>query len=429
MAEALTLNIGLNKVLELYNNDKARFPLHRFFTKITTPLLKKLLVGYLKTCGLPNITALSKPGKIAVFLKHLHADVEQCGLKRFVTKAELTSANVFIAMSNVIRGQRALSLVHLIAMRDALSSRLKKKFSNDALVKSGMEVGMDSIYRNRANWYAILNKLFESDKMVKRGDFYKKMQSGRGSSVMKHFETIIDNDQKQGLDSLLVINETERQCLVGIKGKDYAEAPEPYKIRHATIEDGPQMKKLIKKALIAECADDVDLNEYYTHFFVGNLNEFAVCEFKGILIGFRQIAFDGILIDYVIPISKREATRVREANSCASGLVYILPKHNAKKLVYPLDCLLVKDIVKIKGGKKRIYARPSTELGETLCLKIGYKLVGFDNNHNRHYYDQTKKPPVYAIEAGALLKNTEKKLNGVMVPYEFCHTPHNLPSR
>ena len=416
MANITRVDMTLSDVLELYENAKRPFPLHRFFTRITNPLLKELLKAYLKLCGFPHLNTLNEHGKATEFLEKLHADIEQCGLKRFVTKVDLTSANLYISMSNILRSQRNLSLVYLIAMQHVLP----KKFSNDALVKSGMEIGVDPVYRNRVNWYAVLNELLESGKMMKRGDFYNVMKSGRGTSVMKHFEKVIEKDREQGLDSLLIIHETEREYLVGIKGKEYAELPAPYKIRHATLEDGPQMKKLIKKALIAEGAEDVDLDEYYDHFFVGNLNEFVVCELKGVIVGFRQIAFDGILIDYTIPISKRESTRVREGNSCASGLVYIHPKHSGKKLVYPLDYLLVKDIVKLNGEKTRVYARPSTALGEKLCIKIGYTFVGFDNNPGRHYYDKTKKPPVYAIKAGTLLKNTEKKLKEVSAPYEFC---------
>jgi len=409
------LNTDLNKVLALYENDKDHFPLHRFFTRITNPLLRELLRAYLKKCGFLHVNSLNKPGKAEDFLKKLHADVERCGLKRFITKTELALANVYTIMSNTIRSQRALSLVYLVAMQH----KLPKKFSNDALVKRGMEIGVDPVYRNRVNLYAILNKILESDKMVKRGDFYNLMTSGRGSSNMKLFERIIDNDQGRGNDSLLVIYETERKYLVGIKGKEYAELPTPYKIRHAAPEDGPQMKKLIKKALIAEGMTSVNPTKYFKSFFLKHPNEFVICEFNGRIVGFRQIIFGRGVVEFKVQFEEGLFKNTYDGVSC-SGLVYITKGHTGKGLLHPLEYFLVKSLIELKGEDETIYARPVTEIGETLLIKIGYKFIGYDTDPGRPYYDAAKEPPMYSIKAGTLLKNTEKKLKEIKVPYEFC---------
>jgi len=209
------LNITLLEVLEMYEEDKDTFPLHRFYTKLTSPLAKCLYKSYFISYDFINKDF--KDDKNANrFLKYLYSDVITHGFKRFLDDIKLPAENFYNFHRRIMGGHAAVSLVYILAMVSAL-----EQFSKEA-VSDNINVEFAQHLHNRGNLYRVLNVLLKATIKVPITSLCSDISIA--SCSRSTVEKIIKKEARNKQDSLIFIDETENIDFIGLKGREYGAA-------------------------------------------------------------------------------------------------------------------------------------------------------------------------------------------------------------
>jgi len=188
------LSINLNGVLELYENDKEHFPLHRFYiTAADTPIVKELITAYHKERGFRSRTNLIKPENAKRFLRFLYMDIRLAGFGKSVEKLKISPECVYTFLTRNTKGG-AFPLVYFIAMRDAFPADFKKRYSNNILSKSGLPIHMDAEYKKRVSWYTLLNVLIGAKTKLLETKLFVDADVGIQGQTRKIADKLIDRD-------------------------------------------------------------------------------------------------------------------------------------------------------------------------------------------------------------------------------------------